>query len=163
MSMAFETAELAMEPLTAYGIGRLTWTKTQQEIARKVRSQIQHKAALGSVVAMGFVQSDSALSPAVPDRSLKAALARYIRTDTLTSIRFVMHTLINVAIVYPKLQKTPGRVTPHGTTNGPRLFFDNEIFNEMQILYNDVCLRRLGSGIDGVGTGTFHSQDRPSC
>jgi 2-polyprenyl-6-methoxyphenol hydroxylase-like FAD-dependent oxidoreductase len=34
MSMAFESAQLAIEPLAAYGRGELTWTQAQQAVAR---------------------------------------------------------------------------------------------------------------------------------
>lgn len=34
MSMAFESAELALEPLTGFSQGKLSWTQAQQEIAR---------------------------------------------------------------------------------------------------------------------------------
>jgi menaquinone-9 beta-reductase len=33
MSMAFESAELAIEPLTIFSRGELAWTEAQQEIA----------------------------------------------------------------------------------------------------------------------------------
>jgi flavin-dependent dehydrogenase len=35
MSMAFESAELAAEPLAEYSAGRISWTKARQTIARK--------------------------------------------------------------------------------------------------------------------------------
>jgi 2-polyprenyl-6-methoxyphenol hydroxylase-like FAD-dependent oxidoreductase len=35
MSMAFESAEMAVEPLTAYSQGKLNWTQAQQQIARR--------------------------------------------------------------------------------------------------------------------------------
>jgi hypothetical protein len=34
MSMAFESAELAVEPLTAFSQSEMSWTETQQTIAR---------------------------------------------------------------------------------------------------------------------------------
>jgi menaquinone-9 beta-reductase len=34
MSMAFESAEIAIEPLAAFGRGQITWTQTQQTVAR---------------------------------------------------------------------------------------------------------------------------------
>jgi flavin-dependent dehydrogenase len=34
MSMAFESAELAIEPLVSYSHGKLDWTNTQQTVAR---------------------------------------------------------------------------------------------------------------------------------
>jgi flavin-dependent dehydrogenase len=35
MSMAFESAEMAVEPLTAYSQGKLNWTQARQQIARR--------------------------------------------------------------------------------------------------------------------------------
>jgi 2-polyprenyl-6-methoxyphenol hydroxylase-like FAD-dependent oxidoreductase len=35
MSMAFESAEIAMEPLAAYSMGKITWTEAQQTIAQR--------------------------------------------------------------------------------------------------------------------------------
>jgi 2-polyprenyl-6-methoxyphenol hydroxylase-like FAD-dependent oxidoreductase len=45
MSMAFESAELAVEPLAAYSQGRLNWTKTQRQIAQRCDAAFSRRLA----------------------------------------------------------------------------------------------------------------------
>lgn len=45
MSMAFESAEAAIEPLTAYSQGRLTWLDAQQQIARRCDTAFSRRLA----------------------------------------------------------------------------------------------------------------------
>ena len=45
MSMAFESAELAIEPLTTYSRGKLDWSQTQQQIARRCDTVFSRRLA----------------------------------------------------------------------------------------------------------------------
>lgn len=45
MSMAFESAELALEPLSAWSRGELSWENTRQTIARRCDAAIAHRLA----------------------------------------------------------------------------------------------------------------------
>ena len=45
MSMAFESAELAIEPLAAYSQGRLNWTQARQQIARRCDAAFSRRLA----------------------------------------------------------------------------------------------------------------------
>lgn len=45
MSMAFESAELAVEPLAAYSLGRLNWPQAQQQIARRCDAVFSRRLA----------------------------------------------------------------------------------------------------------------------
>ncbi len=45
MSMAFESAEMAVEPLTAYSQGRLDWPQTRQQIARRCDAAFARRLA----------------------------------------------------------------------------------------------------------------------
>ena len=45
MSMAFESAELAVEPLAAYSAGRLDWTAARQQIARRCDAAFARRLA----------------------------------------------------------------------------------------------------------------------
>jgi menaquinone-9 beta-reductase len=45
MSMAFESAELAVEPLVAYSQGRLNWTETQRQIAQRCDAAFARRLA----------------------------------------------------------------------------------------------------------------------
>jgi hypothetical protein len=45
MSMAFEAAELACEPLTDYSLGKLTWAQARQQIARRCDTAFARRLA----------------------------------------------------------------------------------------------------------------------
>ena len=45
MAMAFESAEMAVEPLAAYSHGRLNWTQAQQQIARRCAAAFSRRLA----------------------------------------------------------------------------------------------------------------------
>jgi 2-polyprenyl-6-methoxyphenol hydroxylase-like FAD-dependent oxidoreductase len=45
MSMAFESAEAALEPLAAYSRGQLTWPDTQRQIARRCDAAFSRRLA----------------------------------------------------------------------------------------------------------------------
>ena len=45
MSMAFESAEMAVEPLTAYSQGKLNWAQVQQQIARRCDAAFSRRLA----------------------------------------------------------------------------------------------------------------------
>jgi 2-polyprenyl-6-methoxyphenol hydroxylase-like FAD-dependent oxidoreductase len=50
MSMAFESAEAAIEPLTGYSRGQLTWTDAQQQIARRCDASFSRRLAWARVL-----------------------------------------------------------------------------------------------------------------
>ena len=45
MSMAFESAELALEPLTAWSRGEISWAETQSQIARRCDAAFARRLA----------------------------------------------------------------------------------------------------------------------
>jgi flavin-dependent dehydrogenase len=45
MSMAFESAELAREPLAEYSAGKISWAEAQQTIARKCDATFSRRLA----------------------------------------------------------------------------------------------------------------------
>jgi hypothetical protein len=45
MSMAFESAELALEPLAAWSRGNRTWTEVRREIARRCDERFARRLA----------------------------------------------------------------------------------------------------------------------
>jgi menaquinone-9 beta-reductase len=50
MSMAFESAEAAIEPLTAYSCGKSNWTDTQRQIALKCDSAFSRRLAWARIL-----------------------------------------------------------------------------------------------------------------
>ena len=49
MSMAFESAGLAIEPLAAYSLGKLNWMQARQQIARRCDAAIRHPLFFAAV------------------------------------------------------------------------------------------------------------------
>jgi flavin-dependent dehydrogenase len=45
MSMAFESAEMAVEPLAAYSCGKLNWMQARQQIARRCDAAFSRRLA----------------------------------------------------------------------------------------------------------------------
>ena len=50
MSMAFESAELAIEPLVAYSGGEATWEEAQQSLARRCDERFARRLAWARVL-----------------------------------------------------------------------------------------------------------------
>ena len=89
MSMAFESAEMAIDPLAKYSAGLIAWDRAQHLIA----------AALGRVVATGVVPTSRALVPAAPGRSLKTDLAGAFQTDALRTIPpSSLHAVLRISV-----------------------------------------------------------------
>lgn len=57
MSMAFESAELAIEPLTRFSCGELSWVQARREIARSCDDQFSSRLRWASWVQRGLFQS----------------------------------------------------------------------------------------------------------
>jgi 2-polyprenyl-6-methoxyphenol hydroxylase-like FAD-dependent oxidoreductase len=78
MSMAFESAEMAVEPLTAYSEGRLNWTQAQQQIAGRCDAAFSRRLAWARLLQWMMI------SPALQSR-LGVML---LRTDWLWRLIF---------------------------------------------------------------------------
>jgi 2-polyprenyl-6-methoxyphenol hydroxylase-like FAD-dependent oxidoreductase len=78
MSMAFESAEMAVEPLTAYSQGKLNWMQAQQQIARRCDAAFSRRLAWARLLQWMMI------SPALQSR-LGAML---LRSDWLWRLMF---------------------------------------------------------------------------
>ena len=78
MSMAFESAEIATEPLVAYSRGKLNWAQAQQQIAQRCDATFARRLAWARVLQWIMI------SPALPSR-LGSML---LRSDGLWRLMF---------------------------------------------------------------------------
>jgi menaquinone-9 beta-reductase len=78
MSMAFESAELAVEPLAAYSRGRLDWASARRQIARRCDTAFSRRLAWARVLQWMMI------SPALQGRPA----ARLLRSDRLWRLLF---------------------------------------------------------------------------
>jgi len=78
MSMAFESAEMAVEPLAAYSQGKLNWTQARQQIARRCDAAFSRRLAWARLLQWMMI------SPALQGR-LGAML---LRSDWLWRLMF---------------------------------------------------------------------------
>jgi 2-polyprenyl-6-methoxyphenol hydroxylase-like FAD-dependent oxidoreductase len=81
MSMAFESAEMAMEPLAAYSEGKLNWTQAQRQIAQRCDAAFSRRLAWARLLQWLMI------SPALQSR-LGSSL---LRSDWLWRLMFT-HT-----------------------------------------------------------------------
>jgi 2-polyprenyl-6-methoxyphenol hydroxylase-like FAD-dependent oxidoreductase len=79
MSMAFESAEAAIEPLAAYSFGRLKWSEAQRQIASRCDTQFSRRLAWAR-----------ALQWMIVSRALHTGLKKFLlRSDSLWKLMFV--------------------------------------------------------------------------
>ena len=78
MSMAFESAEMAVEPLTAYSQGKLNWAQAQQQIARRCDAAFSRRLAWARLLQWMMI------SPALQGR----LGSRLLRSDRLWRLMF---------------------------------------------------------------------------
>jgi flavin-dependent dehydrogenase len=78
MSMAFESAEMAIEPLVAYSLGKLNWIQAQRQIAQRCDAAFAYRLAWARRLQWLM------MSPVLPSR-LGAML---LRSDRLWRLMF---------------------------------------------------------------------------
>jgi 2-polyprenyl-6-methoxyphenol hydroxylase-like FAD-dependent oxidoreductase len=78
MSMAFESAELAVEPLAAYSRGKLNWLKVRQQIAHRCDAAFSRRLAWARLLQWMMI------SPALQGR----LGSRLLRSDRLWRLMF---------------------------------------------------------------------------
>jgi len=78
MSMAFESAEMAVEPLVGYHQGRLSWEQARQEIARRCDAAFSRRLAWARLLQWIMI------SPALQGR----LGSRLLRSDWLWRLMF---------------------------------------------------------------------------
>jgi flavin-dependent dehydrogenase len=67
MSMAFESAELAVEPLAQFSRGELSWRETHSEVARRCDARFRPRLRWA-----GWLQK-AVFAPYIPHRLLRVA------------------------------------------------------------------------------------------
>ena len=83
MSMAFESAEMAVEPLAAYSEGRISWISARQQISPALRRGLCAPAGVGAAVAVDDDFARAARPAGGGVAALRLAVAADVRADAV--------------------------------------------------------------------------------